>query len=265
MNQVVGCVLVAAGSGTRLGASGPKAFVEVAGTSLVVHACRRLLAARAPDGRALLSSLVVVVPAGHGADVTALLERERPDGHPAVVSVVDGGANRQASVARGLARLDESTTVVLVHDAARGLAPTGLVEQVAAAVAGPVVAVVPGLPVVDTIKRVVEVAAPSDASDAADSADVGGDEGLRLVRETLPRAELVQVQTPQGFAADVLRDVHATTPAGEGPGAGDDAGMVEASGRPVHVVPGHPHALKITVPQDLLLAEVLGASGTDLL
>ncbi len=257
MNQVVGCVLVAAGSGTRLGASGPKAFVEVAGTPLVVHACRRLLAARAPDGRALLSSLVVVVPAGHGSDVTALLERERPDGHPAVVSVVDGGANRQASVARGLARLDESTTVVLVHDAARGLAPTGLVEQVAAAVGGPVVAVVPGLPVVDTIKRVVQVAEPSGPA--------GADEGLRVVRETLPRAELVHVQTPQGFASDVLRQVHATTPADEGPGAGDDAGMVEASGRPVHVVPGHPHALKITVPQDLLLAEVLGAAGPDLL
>lgn len=251
VNPVVGCVLVAAGSGTRLGASGPKAFVEVAGTSLVVHACRRLLAARTPDGHPLLSSLVVVVPAGHGPDVLARLARERPDGHPAVLSVVDGGANRQASVARGLARLGEATTVVLVHDAARALAPTALVEQVAAAVAGPVVAVVPGLPVVDTIKRVADP-----------SAD---DAGLRVVRETLPRAQLVQVQTPQGFAADLLREVHAAAPADEGPGAGDDAGMVEAAGRGVHVVPGHPHALKITVPQDLLLAEVLGAAAPDLL
>ncbi|MGJ7441112.1 IspD/TarI family cytidylyltransferase [Aquipuribacter sp. MA13-6] len=256
MIRVVGCVLVAAGSGTRLGAAGPKAFVEVAGTTLLVHAFRRLMAARAPDGAPLLASLAVVVPAGHGSDVAALLERERPDGHPAVVSVVDGGANRQASVARGLARLDEATTVVLVHDAARALAPVELVEQVAAAVAGPVVAVVPGLAVVDTIKRVADRAGSSD--------EVAGP-GLRLVRETLPRAQLVQVQTPQGFTADLLREVHGATPADEGPGAGDDAGMVEAAGHAVHVVPGHPHALKITVPQDLLLAEVLGATAPDLL
>lgn len=258
MRRPVGCVLVAAGSGTRLGASGPKAFVEVAGSSLVAHACRRLLAARAPDGTPLLSSLVVVMPAGHDPDFAELLERERPDGHPATLSVVDGGANRQASVAHGLARLDDATQVVLVHDAARALAPSVLVEQVAAAVSGGVVAVVPGLAVVDTVKRVGTV-------ERVGTGKRVGPTGLRVVRETLPREQLVSVQTPQGFDAAVLREVHGATPADEGPGAGDDAGMVEAAGLAVHVVPGHPHALKITVPQDLMLAEVLGATSPDLL
>lgn len=246
---VVGCVLVAAGSGTRLGSSHPKAFVEVAGRSLVAHACDRLLAARAADGAPLLSHLVVVVPAGHGEDVTTLVERLRPPGHPTTVSVVDGGADRQASVARGLARLAEGTTVVLVHDAARALAPVGLVERVAAAVNPGVGAVVPGLPVVDTVKRV------GTASDV----------GLRPVLETLSRDELVSVQTPQGFDAAVLRAVHTAAAHAGGVGAGDDAGMVEAAGHMVHVVPGDPHALKITVPQDLLLAEALAAAAGDLL
>lgn len=252
MSPVVGCVLVAAGSGTRLGASGPKGFVEVAGRSLVAHACRRLLAARAADGTPLLSSLVVVVPAGRGADVLMLLEEERPDDHPATLSVVEGGPTRQASVARGLARLADTTRVVLVHDAARALAPSALVEQVAAAVSGDVVAVVPGLAVVDTIKQV-------------SPAGPGGPAGLRVVNATLAREQLVSVQTPQGFDAAVLREVHAAAVDHGGTGAGDDAGMVEEAGRVVHVVPGHAHALKITVPQDLLLAEVLGAASPDLL
>ncbi|WP_380165244.1 2-C-methyl-D-erythritol 4-phosphate cytidylyltransferase [Jannaschia sp. R86511] len=253
---VVGCVLVAAGSGTRLGSARPKAFVEVAGRSLLAHACDRLLAARAGDGGPLLSCLAVVVPDGHRDEVLALLAGLRPDGHPVEVTVVVGGATRQESVARGLHGLGPGPGVVLVHDAARALAPVRLVERVAAAVRGGVVAVVPGLAVVDTVKRV--------GPEAPGGPEVAG---TLVVRETLPRAELVQVQTPQGFDADLLRAVHAAAagPDPSGPGAGDDAGMVEAAGHPVHVVPGDPRALKVTVPHDLLVAAALAAAGDDLL
>jgi 2-C-methyl-D-erythritol 4-phosphate cytidylyltransferase len=117
--------------------------------------------------------------------------------------------------------------VIVVHDAARPLAGPALFAAVVEAVAGGAAAAVPGLPVADTIKRVVD---------------------HRAV-ETLDRAELVAVQTPQAFRADVLRAAHAT-----GADATDDAALVEAAGGEVVVVPGDPAALKITRPADLRVA-----------
>lgn len=208
--------------------------MQVQGRTLLAHAAARLLDAVDEVDRTLLDELVVVVPVGHEAEALELLTVVVPAPSRTVVRAVAGGMTRQASVAAGLARL--GTDVVLVHDAARAFAPAGLVAAVAAAIAGDVVAVVPGMPVVDTVKRVEPT-----------------EDGLPMVRETLPRAELVTVQTPQGFDAALLRRVHAGA-AATNHGAGDDAMLVEAAGGRVHVVPGDPDAFKVTLPADLVLA-----------
>ena len=145
--------------------------------------------------------------------------------------MVAGGENRQASVAAALAAVPERYDIVLVHDAARALAPTGLVEAVAAAVRAGAEAVIPVLPVVDTVK---EVAAET-------------------VVGTVDRSVLRAVQTPQGFRRGVLAAAHA----GAVDQHTDDAGLVEKLGLPVHTVPGDPAAFKVTRPVDLVLAEAL--------
>jgi len=149
------------------------------------------------------------------------------------VSVVAGGATRQESVRLALAALPSDVEVVLVHDAARPLVPAELVDAVAAAVLQGADAVVPALPVVETIKEV---------------------DGSSLVRLTLERARLRAVQTPQGFRRSVLEQAHAAAPGGD---ATDDAGLVERLGVPVRVVAGAEEAFKVTRPLDLLLAEAL--------
>lgn len=218
-----GAVLVAAGSGERLGADVPKALVEVAGRTLVAHAAAHLLAAGP-------RVLVVVGPAGHLDDVAA----EVPD-TDVPVEVVPGGATRTASVRAGVDALPDDVEVVAVHDAARALAPPELVRRAVDAVAGDVVAAAPCLPVGDTLKR------------------VDGD----TVTGTVDRDGLVAVQTPQVFRIEVLRRAHAT-----GMEATDDLALVErlvadgeVAGRVV-VVPGAIAATKVTWPHDLV---VLGA------
>jgi 2-C-methyl-D-erythritol 4-phosphate cytidylyltransferase len=151
--------------------------------------------------------------------------------------VVAGGADRTESVRLALAgALGESpdTSIVLVHDAARAFTPPELIRAVTAAVAAGAPAVVPVLPVADTVKRV-------DANE--------------FVIETVSRADLRTVQTPQGFALDVLQRSYAAAAAAHT----DDAGLAERIGVPVSTVPGHPAAMKITTPFDLAVAEaVLG-------
>lgn len=149
-----------------------------------------------------------------------------PDG----VVTVPGGATRSDSVRSGLAAVPQSAEVIVVHDAARPLASHGLYELVIAAVAGGADGAVPALRVVDTIKRV--------------------DDG-RVVA-TVPRDDLVVVQTPQAFRADVLRAAHASGAIGT-----DDAAVVEAAGGTVVIVPGERQNLKITLPEDLEIATVL--------
>lgn len=146
--------------------------------------------------------------------------------------VVPGGAERNDSVANGLAEVGDAECV-LVHDAARALAPAELFERVIDAVAAGDVAVVPGLAVTDTIKRV----------------DADG-----VVLDTPPRASLRAVQTPQGFRADVLRSAHSAH-SGQAAAVTDDAGLVERLGLPVRVVPGLPAAEKVTTPVDLERAQ----------
>lgn len=208
----------AAGRGDRLGGATPKALRPLAGVPML---CRAVAALQACP---LVGAVVVAVPENFVDDVIGLL--------PRTVTVVAGGVDRRASVAAALAALPAGLDVVLVHDAARPLAPPELVARVAEAVLAGAAAVVPAMAVTDTIKRV------DDRS---------------LVRETLAREHLRAVQTPQGFRRDVLEAAHARSP-GE---VTDDAGLVEHLGYPVLVVPGDARAMKVTTAADLVIAAAL--------
>jgi 2-C-methyl-D-erythritol 4-phosphate cytidylyltransferase len=171
---------------------------------------RRVLDWSVEAARAACDGVVAVLPAGH-------LE-------PGTVA---GGATRSASVRAGLAVVPDDAEVVVVHDAARPLAGAEIFERVIAAVRAGADAALPALPLGDTIKVVT-----------------GG-----VVRRTLDRSELVAVQTPQAFRADMLRRAHA-----EGADATDDGALVEALGGTVVVVVGDPRNVKITGPDDLATA-----------
>lgn len=225
-------IVLAAGSGVRLGAALPKALVPLRGEPILVHALRA--------ARPAADYLLVAAPPGHADAVRRLAA-------PFAATVVSGGLTRQESVLAALTALPAGVDVVLVHDAARALAPTALFHAVAAAVRSGHGAVVPALPVVDTIKRVAR-AADGDAGAA------------EVVRGTVDRSALRAVQTPQGFSTELLARAHAAA----GEDATDDAGLVEALGEEVVLIPGSPRALKITTPWDLRLAEfLLGEGGTD--
>jgi 2-C-methyl-D-erythritol 4-phosphate cytidylyltransferase len=208
-------IVVAGGSGRRFGQL--KQFSPLGGRLVLewaVEACRLYSA-----GVVLVLPAEAVSPDGpqHGADI-----------------VVAGGESRAASVGRGLAVVPPEAEVVLVHDAARPLTTAAVFEAVLGALAEDGVdGVVPGVPVHDTIKQV----------------DIS-----QTVTATLDRTTLVAVQTPQGFRAATLRQVHA---GGGTDGATDDAVLVEAAGGRVRVVPGDPGNLKITTPDDLAVAERL--------
>jgi 2-C-methyl-D-erythritol 4-phosphate cytidylyltransferase len=167
---------------------------------------------------AVCDAVVLVVPDAtdwQGAEVAAL---------------VTGGASRAESVRAGLAAVPLGAEVVVVHDAARPLATTDLFVAVIAAVRAGADGAVPGLAVADTLKRVDDV----------------------RVTATVDRVGLVAVQTPQAFAAGMLRAAHATRA-----DATDDAALVEAIGGSVVVVPGDPRNLKVTGPADLMIAAAL--------
>ncbi|GAA4913213.1 2-C-methyl-D-erythritol 4-phosphate cytidylyltransferase [Streptomyces coeruleoprunus] len=222
-------VIPAAGRGVRLGPGAPKALRTLGGTPMLVHAVRSMSASRA------VSLVVVVAPEDGVADVRAMLDEyslpERTD-----VLVVPGGATRQESVRRGLDALPGTITTVLVHDAARPLVPVDTVDAVVEAVRDGAPAVVPALPLADTVK---EVEPRTDTPEP--------------VVATPERARLRAVQTPQGFDRDTLVRAHETV-TGE---VTDDASMVERLGVPVVAVPGHEEAFKVTRPLDLVLAEAV--------
>ncbi len=201
--------------------------MPLAGRPILGHALRGAL--RCPR----LAHVVVVVPPGWQEAARAVVAE---GGQAAYVTVVAGGAERHDSVAAGLAALDPAAQVVLVHDAARCLTPAAVFDRVSAEVRAGAPAVVPGVPVVDTIKQVDE---------------------RGLVTATPERALLRAVQTPQGFRRDVLERAHASATGATG--ATDDAGLVERIGQPVRVVPGDPRAAKVTTSDDLAAAaRILG-------
>lgn len=229
----VAAVIPAAGRGVRLGPGTPKALRGLGGIPILVHAVRSLIRARS------IALVVVVAPADGVAEVRAMLDSHGlPESKE--IRVVAGGETRQESVRLGLAALPADVEAVLVHDAARPLVPVDTVEAVAEAVRDGAPAVVPALPLTDTVKEVVP----------------GPPGSPEPVVGTPDRARLRAVQTPQGFRRDVLAEAHEKI-AAEGDGATDDAGMVERLGVPVVVVPGHEEAFKITRPLDLVLAEAV--------
>jgi 2-C-methyl-D-erythritol 4-phosphate cytidylyltransferase len=203
----------------------PKAFVHLRGQPLLRHALDRVLAVSG------MGHVVVVAPAGYVDPARAVVaDASAAAGMSAAVrtDVVAGGAERSASVSAGLGALTADDDIVLVHDAARALAPAVLFEAVAERVRSGSPAVIPGLAVTDTVKVV-------DASGR--------------VTSTPPRESLRAVQTPQGFRREVLERAHAG-----GSGATDDAALVELTGVPVTVIDGDPRAVKVTSPRDLDLA-----------
>lgn len=222
---VVG-IIPAAGRGVRLGETLPKAFVELDGRTMLDRAVHTMIDSGTVD------RVVIVVPpelAGTPADE---LVGTGPAGR---VTVVAGGAERADSVRAGLDAAGDAR-FVLVHDAARALTPPDLCARVTWALRDGKDAVIPVLPVADTIKSI----------------DTDGQ-----VTGTPDRATLRAVQTPQGFDVALLRRAN-----GDAGDATDDAGLVERLGEPVHTVAGDPLAFKITTPLDLVLARALLASGT---
>lgn len=228
---VIGIIVVAGGSGTRLGASAPKAFVGIDEHSMLRHSLRGVLAAGP-------AQVVIVAPAGREGDALtealaaseeapALASGRRRD----LISVVTGGETRQRSVAAGLAALWADVEVVLVHDAARALTRPSVFERVIAAVEQSSAGVVPTLPVIDTIKRVAPGATP------------GGD----VVIEAVDRADLAAAQTPQGFPRAMLVASYANATEEYT----DDTALVAAEGHPIVTVPGDALAFKITTPADM--------------
>jgi 2-C-methyl-D-erythritol 4-phosphate cytidylyltransferase len=215
-------IVPAAGRGERLGPGAPKALRDVAGAPLLVHAVRGLWDSGAVD------AVVVAAPPDSVQQVDGVLRGAVPG---LVLTVVPGGTHRQDSVRLALQALTPDVDAVLVHDAARAFVPAAVVRRVVAAVHGGADAVVPVLPVADTVKQVRD----------------------DLVSATVDRSDLRAVQTPQGFRREVLERAHA---AGRS-GATDDAALVESLGLPVTVVEGSDEAFKVTRPFDLVVAEAL--------
>jgi len=221
-DEPAAAVIVAAGSGLRLGAGLPKALVPLHGRPLLSWALQAF--ATHPD----IGTVVVVAPAAELATVRACV-----DGRAQVVA---GGSTRQASVDAGLAALPPDVGLVLVHDAARPLVHPSVISAVVGALRGGDQAVIPVLPVADTIKRV---------------------DGTGQVVATVDRGELRAVQTPQGFLRSVLVAAHRAAENRALTDVTDDAGLAEALGVPVRTVAGSELCFKVTTPYDLRLAHAM--------
>ncbi len=224
-------VIPAAGRGVRLGPGAPKALRALGGTPMLIHAIRAMADSRA------VSLVVVVAPPDGAVEVRTLLDAhalpERTD-----FVVVPGGDSRQESVKLGLDALPPGYDIVLVHDAARPLVPVDTVDAVVEAVRDGAPAVVPALPLADTVKQVAPAPGPGEPEPVVATPD---------------RSLLRAVQTPQGFDRATLVRAHETVR----DDVTDDASMVEQLGLTVVTVPGHEEAFKVTRPLDLVLAEAV--------
>jgi 2-C-methyl-D-erythritol 4-phosphate cytidylyltransferase/2-C-methyl-D-erythritol 2,4-cyclodiphosphate synthase len=205
-------IIAAAGSGERLGADVPKAFVQIAGRTLLEHAFLSL--------SAVVDEIVIAAPSGWEEEVRKIVGES--------AKVVVGGATRSASISNAMEAVSPDINLVLVHDAARALASSDLARRVVDALAAGEVAVIPAIPVTDTIKSITR-------------------EGY--VSLTPDRTFLRAVQTPQGFTRSILMRAHA-----RGEEATDDAALVESLSERVKVIEGEARAMKITTVQDLTTA-----------
>ncbi len=240
---VTAVILVAAGSGQRLGYGMPKAAVPLGGEPILMHALRGVVAS------GISSQVCIALPAGNDG-LRRLCEdfrEELADGGP-LLTIVDGGATRADSVRAGLNALMDGTDAVMVHDAARALTPDSVFHRIADALSAGAEAVIPAIAVVDTVKTV--------------KATTGGNgsPAPEVVTGTAPREDLRAVQTPQGFRLATLKRAHQAAQSLDSHQAAavtDDAMLVEMTGTTVHVVRGSTQSLKITTPLDLILAEGL--------
>ncbi|MFR9858403.1 2-C-methyl-D-erythritol 4-phosphate cytidylyltransferase [Corynebacterium striatum] len=224
-NKPVVALIAAAGMGTRLGAEVPKAYVELQGRTLL----ERSVAAMARSG-VVKHAVVTVSPVMEDTARALLADAPLP------ITFVHGGGERADSVWAGLQAIDEEDAVVLIHDAARALTPPAMIARVAQTVLDGAPAVIPVLPVSDTIKIV-------DAERVVSTPD---------------RSSLRAVQTPQGFDLATLRGANEKYFSGQQEFiATDDASLMEWFGVPVTTVPGDQLALKITTPMDLTLATAI--------
>ena len=212
MTDLVAVIIPAGGSGERLGAKIPKALVQLAGKTLIEHAVANM----AP----IANQIIVAAPAGFEEQFKDLLGSE--------VTVVTGGLTRTLSVKKALALVEKENEYILVHDAARSLASTDLAMRVIDSLRAGEKAVIPGMPVSDTIKRV---------------------DGDNYVTKTPTRSKLRSIQTPQGFTRKLLIKAHTSAD-----DATDDAGLVEDRGVDVKVILGEERAMKITTMKDLAIA-----------
>lgn len=213
-------ILPAAGSGSRVGGEVPKQYMPLLGKPVLWHSIRAF--------SQLEQCIEVVVAVNPEWKAVAEECGEGVDG----VTYVDGGNQRQHSIANGLQGLQTTPEIILVHDAARPCVSRGLIEQVmqAAATHG---AAIPGLPITETVKQV---------------------DNNRVIVATIPRDKLRTAQTPQGFRQELLRSAYAHAALHSILGT-DDSSLIEILGHPVHVVEGELTNLKITYLEDLKKAE----------
>jgi len=205
-------IIAGAGMGHRLGAQVPKALIQIDGVTLIERAFASL--------STVVDEIVITAPAGYEEQFRAIVGES--------ATVITGGVLRSDSVNLALKSLSPSTKYVLVHDAARALATSELASRVLHELQSGESAVIPALNVIDTIKEV----------------DRDG-----YVRNTPDRSSLRAVQTPQGFAVEVLKRAHEASQ-----DATDDAALVEALGIKVKTIPGEARAMKITNPEDIATA-----------
>ena len=224
-------ILVAAGEGRRIGGSIPKAYLPIAGRPMVLRTLDRFISARA------IGKVILVIAASEFSRCEAMLRAESTlDGR--LWTLQSGGATRQQSVKRGLDALDAVTDIVVIHDAARPFVSPSLIDRCVEA-ADEKGAVVVGVPARDTIKVV------SDD---------------RWVQTTPARVSLWEIQTPQVFRKELIVAAHAWA-VRQGVEATDDAMLVERLGKPVFVLEGERTNIKITLPEDVWVAETLIREG----
>jgi 2-C-methyl-D-erythritol 4-phosphate cytidylyltransferase len=224
-------VIVAAGEGRRLGNEISKPYVPLNGRPMLLWTLDRIVSARC------IETIVVVAAAAELSRCEALLAQDSALRHRLII-LQNGGATRQESVRRGLDRLAASAEIIMIHDGARPFVSPALIDRCVEAAYEQGAAVV-GLPARDTIKIVSEE---------------------RFVRSTLERNSLWEIQTPQAFRRAWIMAAHDWAEH-ENIAATDDATLVERMGRPVFVLEGERTNLKITVPEDLWLAETLIREG----
>jgi len=232
----VTAIIAAGGRGARFGDARPKQLLPLAGRPILQHSVDAFVR------HAQITDLIVALPADLAANPPGYL---RASAKP--LTLVEGGARRQDSVARAFARVPPDAEVVVVHDAARPLVSDLLISRTVEAAARDGAAIA-ALPATDTVKQGSE---------------------QRLIVGTMPRNEVFLAQTPQAFRTAVLRDAllraEALAKAGAlgepGADATDEAALVERTGHPVRLVDGDPRNVKITTAEDLIVAEAIAQHG----